>query len=86
MRKCRGMPDPGSYVWRFGSLVNAYALIGQLAGRRISGEGGTSAADFVCQSWMRFFGASMRMAEQRWSTIMGAVSELTTGGTAACRL
>lgn len=30
MRKCRGMPDPASYVWRFGTLADAYALIGEV--------------------------------------------------------
>lgn len=30
MRKCRGVPGPGIFVWRFGSLANAYALIGEV--------------------------------------------------------
>jgi DNA invertase Pin-like site-specific DNA recombinase len=30
MRKCRGVPGPGIFAWRFGSLANAYALIGEI--------------------------------------------------------
>jgi hypothetical protein len=30
MRHRRGVPGPGTYAWRFGSLANAYALIGEI--------------------------------------------------------
>lgn len=39
LRKCRGMPDPGSYVWRFGSLSNAYDLIGEVGRAQILRRG-----------------------------------------------
>lgn len=31
MRHRRGVPGPGTFAWRFGSLANAYALIGETA-------------------------------------------------------
>jgi hypothetical protein len=30
MRHRRGVPGPGTYAWRFGSLATAYALIGEI--------------------------------------------------------
>jgi DNA invertase Pin-like site-specific DNA recombinase len=55
MRHHRGVPGPGTYAWRFGSLANAYALIGEIVSAphvsrgRHSGQSAAS-ADSGCSS------------------------------------